>query len=694
MIVSLIDFALPEKLTSGDIIGAGHLGGGWSLSHSPNPKLTSDDIIGAGHLGGGWRLPRIPGLNNSKNDRAPFRIAADNTDVVKAIRVEVQREFKWLRLEIDIPATELAMSIYKYSLQYKCLGPEAESGPQVKILEYQNGIGETFHMISRNLARSGSIRSIENAIDVAQAGLQDASYRFCIEFRKPITFWLYDIELLRLEGGKKNDYNEQNAGRFVAPFRAHGFQVSAALKELNNNMDTMMHTSPLKWVRDMLKVALTLEDYDKARGLVRYLERNYGDDPALLGMVGDLILNTKIAIGETEGAQNFITRFNASKRPSDNSIIVARTLQVRSKPHPQYDLPSGKSDIFNLSKDILSHRDVEFEALLRNAPEGSEHHLLWANYFLHRSEAEYLKQINYYLKAVNIPFEIGLTDYQDNILARVEFNATQPLDLPSEGPLVSVILAAYNAATTIKYAINSILNQSYGNIELLVCDDGSDDDTKLVLQTFTGDPRVRIFESSANQGPYNIRNWMLSKAHGEIITFHDADDVALPHRVAAQLQQMIIDKNTVVMSQWIRMRENGHLVAFKDGTYRRNCLNSIMFTRAVFEEYGPYREVVCAADSEFYEMLRGKMTQKGISIIPQPLVLGLWGANSLTRTSGLEADELGFRAASRRSYIAMAARQRVLGKHIVTDKMVLGAAKKAGIYREPQAVTELTESKD
>ena len=122
---------------------------------------------------------------------------------------------------------------------------------------------------------------------------------------------------------------------------------------------------------------------------------------------------------------------------------------------------------------------------------------------------------------------------------------------------------------------------------------------------------------------------------------------------------------------------------------RRNCLNSIMFTRGFFEKHGPYRDVVCAADSEFYEMLRGQVAKKDISILQQPLVLGLWGARSLTRTSGLEADELGYRATSRRSYIAAAARQRILGKHIVTDDMVRETAKKSGIYRAQQAVTAL-----
>ena len=660
MAVSLIDFVLPEILSSRDVVHAGKLGGEWSVSHSGSPKTRKDNA-------------------------APFKICFDKNGAADGVHVALKEKIKWLRLEVEIPASDIAKSVHKFCLYYKCLGLVAGCGPQVKIIEYCNGVGETFCKISNSLARSSSTRLINNMIEIPHEGLPHATYRLCFEFKEPVDFWLSGIDLFNLE----RSYSTKSTARQMAPFQVYDFQISAALKELNGNMDAMMHKSPLTWVKDMLRVALSMEDYETASGLVRYLENNFSEDPKLLEVAGDLILNTKIAIGETDAAQELIIRSSAEKRPSDNSIVVARALQTRSQPHQQYDLPSGKSDIFNLSKDLLSYPDVEFESVFRNAPNSSEHHLLWANYLLHRSETEYLKQINSYLKATNSPFEIELTGAHDNILERVVFHATRPLVLPSDGPLVSVIIAAYRAEDTIEYAINSILNQTYKNIEVLICDDGSDDNTKLVLQKFAGDPRVRTFESAANQGPYNIRNWMISKSNGEVITFHDSDDVALPHRIAAQLQKMIADKKLVVLGQWIRIRENGHLVAFKDGTYRRNCLNSIMFTRGFFEKHGPYRDVVCAADSEFYEMLRGQVAKKDISILQQPLVLGLWGAGSLTRTSGLEADELGYRATSRRSYIAAAARQRILGKHIVTDDMVRETAKKSGIYRAQQAVTAL-----
>jgi hypothetical protein len=665
MAVSLIGFSIPESLLAGTAVGTGNLGGGWRLSHSP--------------------LPATPQIGTE-----PFKISIDNLDAPKSVQIVLNEKFKWLRYELDIPQLELTKSTYKYVIKYKCLGPEAGCGPQVKILEYTNGTGETFLMISNGLARSGSVREIENTIEVPHAGIPDASYRLCIEFRNPVDFCLTDIELIKLE----SDPNTQLTGREVSPYNVYDFQVSAKLKDLNQQMDSMMRKSPLVWICEMLKVALSLEDYDTASGLVRYLEHSFDKDSEFFKIAGDLMLNTMIATGDTAGARQLMTKTSAGKQTSDNTIIISRAIQTRNKPHQNYDLPSGKSDIFNLSKDLLSYDDVEFEAVLRNAPDNIERHLLWANYIRSRSEADYLKHLNLYLGNANIPFDISLASSTDNILSRISFSANRPLDLPSSGPLVTVIIAAYNAASTINYAVTSILNQTYKNIEVLICDDGSQDNTRRLIKSFSANPRVRIFETFANQGPYNIRNWLLSKANGEVITFHDSDDVALPNRIAAQLKQMIVDRNSVAMGQWLRVRDNGHIVAFKDGTYQRNCLNSIMFTPAIFEKYGPYRKVVCAADSEFYETLRGKIGQKNISILKQPLVLGLWGTNSLTRTSGLEADELGYRAVSRRQYIAIAARQRILGRHVISDNVVQTIANTAGIYRKSQGIEEVTGLKD
>lgn len=92
-------------------------------------------------------------------------------------------------------------------------------------------------------------------------------------------------------------------------------------------------------------------------------------------------------------------------------------------------------------------------------------------------------------------------------------------------PLVSAIIPAYNAAQFLSQTIQSVLNQSYRNWELLVVDDGSTDDTAEIVRRYHDiDERVRLI-SKANGGVSAARNTGVEAAQGELIAFLDADDL-------------------------------------------------------------------------------------------------------------------------------------------------------------------------
>ena len=99
-------------------------------------------------------------------------------------------------------------------------------------------------------------------------------------------------------------------------------------------------------------------------------------------------------------------------------------------------------------------------------------------------------------------------------------------------PLVSVIVPAYNNAHFLPAAIDSILNQTFDNFELIVVDDGSTDNTQAVLAGF-GD-RLR-YVRKANGGPSSARNLGIQMARGQLIAFQDADDLWLPEKLALQV---------------------------------------------------------------------------------------------------------------------------------------------------------------
>lgn len=101
-------------------------------------------------------------------------------------------------------------------------------------------------------------------------------------------------------------------------------------------------------------------------------------------------------------------------------------------------------------------------------------------------------------------------------------------------PLVSVIMPVYNGARFIGTAIESVLAQSYGNLELIIIDDGSTDGTREVICRHH-DERIRLMVQDRNYGLVYTRNSGISKAHGDYIAMLDADDIALPERFKEQV---------------------------------------------------------------------------------------------------------------------------------------------------------------
>jgi glycosyltransferase involved in cell wall biosynthesis len=100
------------------------------------------------------------------------------------------------------------------------------------------------------------------------------------------------------------------------------------------------------------------------------------------------------------------------------------------------------------------------------------------------------------------------------------------------GPLISVILPVYNRTSWVARAIDSVLSQTYQNIELLVIDDGSTDDILQVLESYG--ERLRILKQ-AHAGAEAARNLGLENARGEFVAFIDSDDLWYADRLSRQL---------------------------------------------------------------------------------------------------------------------------------------------------------------
>jgi glycosyltransferase involved in cell wall biosynthesis len=101
-------------------------------------------------------------------------------------------------------------------------------------------------------------------------------------------------------------------------------------------------------------------------------------------------------------------------------------------------------------------------------------------------------------------------------------------------PLVSVVIATYNMARFLPLALRSALDQSYENIEVLVIDDGSQDDTQAIMAPFRSDHRVR-YAFQQNRGQAAAKNHGIREARGEYVAFLDADDMWAPDKLERQM---------------------------------------------------------------------------------------------------------------------------------------------------------------
>ena len=104
-------------------------------------------------------------------------------------------------------------------------------------------------------------------------------------------------------------------------------------------------------------------------------------------------------------------------------------------------------------------------------------------------------------------------------------------------PLVSVIIAAYNCEEYIEECVNSILNQTYQNIEILICDDNSDDNTWRILKDLeSSNPNIYLMRNQQNKKAAFSRNRCIEKSRGKYIAVQDADDLSHPERIEKQVE--------------------------------------------------------------------------------------------------------------------------------------------------------------
>lgn len=120
--------------------------------------------------------------------------------------------------------------------------------------------------------------------------------------------------------------------------------------------------------------------------------------------------------------------------------------------------------------------------------------------------------------------------------------------------LISVIIPTYNRAKTIIACLDSVCNQTYSNIEIIVVDDCSTDDTREIITNYA-DHRVKYFCLDSNSGACVARNKGVELSHGEIIAFQDSDDIWHREKLEKQINFLIKGNFELVTCGFFRISE-------------------------------------------------------------------------------------------------------------------------------------------
>lgn len=197
-------------------------------------------------------------------------------------------------------------------------------------------------------------------------------------------------------------------------------------------------------------------------------------------------------------------------------------------------------------------------------------------------------------------------------------------------PLISIIIPTYNKSQYLKEAIESVLNQTYKEIEVIVVDDGSTDNTGEVVKSFD-DPRV-IYFFQKNKGPAAARNSGLRRAKGKYIAFLDSDDLWLKEKLKKQIDFM--EKNSeigLLGTGCYEITDKGKIIGKKIFPIKNEILqkdlikynpfiqSSVMVKREVFDKVGLYDENF--RESEDYELWLRIAENYKIRNLAEPLVM-------------------------------------------------------------------------
>jgi len=217
-------------------------------------------------------------------------------------------------------------------------------------------------------------------------------------------------------------------------------------------------------------------------------------------------------------------------------------------------------------------------------------------------------------------------------------------------PRITVLMAVYNGERHLREAVDSILQQSFGDFEFLIFDDGSTDNTRDLLRTYD-DRRIRLIDNGTNLGLTRTLNRGMRIAAGEFLARQDADDVSAPERLEKQLSFLDAHRDVVMVGSWYKkIDETGQPLGDRalpsDPTDLRFCLlfycpfvhSAVMFRRdSVLSGAGLYDETIhYAQDHDLWSRIARR---DSVANLPEYLLSYRIADLSMSSTYGRAVDD-------------------------------------------------------
>lgn len=201
------------------------------------------------------------------------------------------------------------------------------------------------------------------------------------------------------------------------------------------------------------------------------------------------------------------------------------------------------------------------------------------------------------------------------------------------GPAVTVLLPVYNGMPYLPAAIQSILEQDFNDLELLIIDDGSTDTSLEAINRFQ-DPRIRVLVNETNKGLIHTLNRGIGEANGKYIARMDGDDLSRHDRLRLQFDWLERSPTTAALASWVDFidaqdqpagtwkddRRTVHDAQIRKALLRRNCIAhpSVMIRTDLLKRYGYDADQINMEDYDLW--LRLVSDGHRIEKIPQPLL--------------------------------------------------------------------------